>query len=332
MITQKHKQVFFVSLVSLALAITFGMMFIFVNVNLLENKSITADQFTTYRISKAFVSTDKAPEQGLLSKNLSLEFVEAGASESERVRNNGLREVGNTIKSMNNKEPAIYNIHAVSDWKSGSAEFIFESSSPADYESNLFQQSYSPFTRLTNQDDMFSDISFKSLVTATGERTVIIDAKSDTTNLTSGIAQIQWNQIIGTLAVVPNTSYQVKLETAMGVNIYSNFSTQDEITALNNFSGNVWTSAFLMVSNDESMTGMGVTGLDMYLSPNKSNRSTIAVTVKDPENKASYIEKFSKIKEKNPNIELPTNLVTTTLTAVDGKTPFHVFYPSKNVM
>lgn len=319
MLLNKHKNAVYVGLTALGLAVTVGMATIGTTVTFFgDNSTITANRFSTYGLINAKTITNPS-SNGLKSENITIEFEDTETSKRS-VNDNGFVSLGYALKDANEKEPSIFNVHGVSEWKSGNVEFLFESLSPTDYESKVFYQAHTPFTRLANFSG-FSDVKYLSTVGDNGARHVVIETTSSDDMVAVNDADDLWRQMLIVLSPMSeNTSYDLTLNLPDDVTVHGTLSTKEEQEVMMESAGS-WESVFALHNY------AGVQTTDLYLQGKDSHDDTVAVTILQPESTPNYIKNLTSYASNRAN-KFPRNF-TTTVTVENEATPAHVFYPER---
>lgn len=320
MLLTRHKNAVLVIWTAVGVALTVTMIFLGTHINFFGDGVITPNRFSSYGLINAQAVSNPA-SNGLKSENVTVEFEEP-KSDVKSIKDNGFVSLGYALSDANKKEPSIFNVHGISKWKSGNVEFLFESLSPKDYESKVFYQAFTPFTRLANTSG-FKDVKYLSTVGKDGSRHVSIETKTAGDTLGSKEASDLWNQMLLVLSPMSdNTSYDLTMTLDQGVTVHGTLSTESEQTKMMEYDAdNNWESAF-------SLRGYsGVKSVDLYLQGNDIRDNTVALTVKKPASVSAYVDTLKDYAADKAN-KFPKDFITS-ITVENESTPAHVFSPGR---
>jgi hypothetical protein len=322
MLLNKHKNYILVGLTALGLVLTVGMAAIGVNLDMfLKDSTITANRFSSYGLINAkTVANDSS--NGLKSENITFEFEKPEAGKHRSIKDNGFVSLGYALTDANNKEPSIFNVHGVSSEKSGTVEFLFESLSPTDYESKVFYQAFTPFTRLANSAG-FKDVKYISTIGDNGARHVVIETTSNGGRLTGKDADDLWRQMLIVLSPMSeNTSYDLTLTLEQGITVHGTLSTKAEQDKMMEYDpNNNWDSVFSLMGYP------GVQSIDLYTQGNDIHDNTAALNVTQPASVPDYVKTLTDFASNKAN-KFPRDFTTTATVEGEG-TPIHVLYPQR---
>lgn len=319
MLLDKHKNYVMAGFAGLGIVITVVLAIIGVNLKFFGEGPVTSNRFSSYNMLNAKTVTNP-DSNGMNSETLMFEFEEP-ESRSKSVKDNGFASIGFALQDMNKENPSIFNVHGVSDWQKGNIEFLFESLSPTDYESEVFAQSYGPFSRLANSVG-FDEVKVLSTIDSYGSRHVTMKTTAKTGKLTAIDTANLWRQMLLTLSPVPeNTSYDLTLTMDDGVTVHGHLSTAEEQEKMLDYDSNNWMSIF------ELNRYAGVQTLDFYVQGQETSENTVALTITAPESLPEYLATFKEFSE-DPENKFPSYL-TTTITVEDASTPAQVFTPNR---
>lgn len=250
-----------------------------------------------------------------------------GSYDQDAASTQGLSILGDAVEQQIEQQPAIYNIEAKSDGLKD-VLFDFTSVSPSDYMDDTYRNAYTAFAGIANNRS-FSKIHFSSNVAGSGQRLVVIDATTTTSTTSGSMLESQWDTLVKDLPVTPLTTYKVTLNTENGSSATGTFTSQEELDALLNIDVLVWNNLIAYIPEGRnSGSQYNVVSGTLYLSPLAgSNQTTIALTVAEGTDKATYGTTFRDLAIADPDVALPYG-VTTTLTVQGEESPFHVEYPS----
>lgn len=320
MLLNKHKNAVLVIWTALGVALTVGMIFIGTQISFFGNGVITNNRFSSYGLINAKAVSNPS-SNGLKSENITVEFEES-KNGVRSIKDNGFVSLGYALSDANKEEPSIFNVHGISKWKTGNVEFLFESLSPKDYESKVFYQAFTPFTRLANNSG-FKDVKYLSTVGEDGSRHVVIETNSAGDRLGSKEASDLWYQMLLVLSpMAENTSYDLTLTLDQGITVHGTLSTESEQKKMMEYdANNNWEAAFSLSQY------AGVKGTDLYLQGNDVSDNTVALTINKPKSVPDYVKNLKDYSANKAN-KFPRDF-TTTITVENESTPAHAFYPGR---
>lgn len=320
MLLTKHKNAVLVIWTAVGVALTVAMIFVGTQISFFGDGVITPNRFSSYGLINA-KAVSNASSNGLKSENITVEFEEP-KNEVKFIKDNGFVSLGYALSDANQKEPTIFNVHGVSNWKSGNVEFLFESLSPKDYESKVFYQAFTPFTRLANTSG-FKNVKFLSTVGKEGSRHVSIETEAINDKLGSQEASDLWKQMLLVLAPMPdNISYDLTMTLDQGITVHGTLSSEAEQTKMMEYDADSnWEAAFSMRNYS------GVKSADLYLQGNNIRDNTVALTVKKPDSMPAYVNAL-KVYAADRTNKFPKDFITT-ITAENESTPAQIFSPGR---
>lgn len=320
MLLNRHKNAVLVIWTVVGVALTIAMIIIGTQFSFFGNGTITSNRFSSYGLINAKAVTNPASD-GLKSENISVEFEEP-KNGVKSIKDNGFVSLGYVLSDANKEEPSIFNVHGISKWKTGNVEFLFESLSPKDYESKVFYQAFTPFTRLANSAG-FENVKYLSKVGADGSRHVAIETTAAGDTLGSKEASDLWGQMLLVLSpMAENTSYDLTLTLEQGITVHGTLSSESEQAKMMEYdANNNWEGAFALANF------AGVTSADLYLQGNDIRDNTVALTVKKPASVPNYVKSLKDYSANKEN-KFPKDF-TTTITVENENTPVHVFSPGR---
>lgn len=322
MLLNKHKNAVLVGITSLGVALTIGMTVIGGNLDFFGDGTITSNRFSSYGMVNAKAVSNPATN-GLKSENITIEFEKPGDGKRTSVKENGFASLGYALKDANEKEPSIFNVHAISESGSKSnLEFLFESLSPTDYESNVFYQAHTPFTRLANYPGL-ENVKYLSTIDNDGSRHVVVEASASNANITGSDADELWRQMLIVLSPIPeNTSYDLTLNLSEGLTMHGTLSTEAEQKQMMDAVGNnVLEDVF------SARRYPGVVSAALYMQGNAVKDNTLALTINKPKAVSDYVKNLTDFSSNKEN-KFPRDF-TTTITVEGETTPVHVFSPER---
>lgn len=316
MLLNKHKNYILVGLTALGVFVTVGMLVLTSTIELFGGGKIMPNQFSSYGIVNAKTVSNPS-SNGVKAETVSFEFDKETAS----MDSNGLSTLGRSLTMANDEEPAIYNVHGVGNGDRD-IEFLFESLSPTDYESRVFQQAYVPFTRMANARGL-DGVTYLSTIDSSGARHVVVETSSKDDTITGKEVEGLWHSMLTILSpLAENTSYDLTLNSASGVTVHGTLSSADEQAQLLSKDANQSWNAVL-----DLMNYGGVSNIDFYVQGQDAANNTVALTVTPP---ASVPDFVTNMKAYAANVEnsFPRDF-TTTITVEGESTPAHTFYPGR---
>lgn len=314
----KHKNYVSVGITALGVLSIFVMMFLSTTVTFFGG-GIGPNQFEPYGLKNAQLASAPA-FNGMSVKQVTVEVENKDQSKAA----NGFGALGNALNRMNAEEQTIFNVRAVSeDASSAKLEFMFQSLSPSDYESDAFQRAYVPFSRLASSPG-FSGVKYLSTINESGERHVTVETEVNSDTLVGSKAENFWRSMMIVLApITENTSYDVTLKTAKGITIHSTLSTDAEQKKMIEVqpNNNNWDGVF-------AMTKFGnVASIDLYVHGLDPSKTTVAVTLPENENASAYAKNLTAYAANEEN-KFPRDY-TTTVTVEGQSTPAFVLPPQR---
>lgn len=321
MLLNKHKNHLMVGMTSLGIVLTFGMAFLGTKIDLIGENTVSANQFASYGIVDVKTAAHTAAN-GLQSESLNFEFAENNGQSSDVIDENGFAAMNSALKNSIEKEPAIFNVHGVGEPDGENMEFIFESVSPSDYESNVFRQAYTPFSRLANSGQ-FSDVKYLSTIEDSGARSIVAGTQSSREELDGKDAEDMWGTMLIVLApIIDNTSYKLTMGLPNNITVHGTLSTDaEQKKMMESDSGDNWEGALALKERP------GVKNVDLYMQGQDTSYNTVAVTIEKPASIDEYVEELIEYSQDEDN-EFPHDY-TVALTVEGEATPAHVFYPGK---
>lgn len=316
----KHKNYVSVGITALGVLSIFVMMFLSTTVTFFGG-GIGPNQFDPYGLKNAQLTSAPA-FNGMTAKQLTVEV----EKKDQSIKPNGFSALGNALQNMNSEEQTIFNVHAVSeDTASEKLEFVFQSLSPSDYESDAFQRAYVPFSRLASSPG-FNGVKYLSTINESGERHVTVETEVNSDTLVGSKAENLWRSMIIVLApITENTSYDVTLKTAKGITIHSTLSTDAEQKKMIEVpvqpNNNNWDGVFAM------MKFGNVASIDLYVHGLDPSKTTVAVTLPENENASAYAKNLTAYAANEEN-KFPRDY-TTTVTVEGQSTPAFVLPPQR---
>ena len=259
---------------------------------------------------------------GLKSENVSFEF-DKPAQGRVKIKDNGFAALGYALRDANEEEQTIFNVHGVTKGDAKpKLEFLFESLSPTDYESKVFYQAHTPFTRLANFAG-FQDVKYLSTIDEKGARHVVVETSAANDNVAGSDADDLWRQMLIVLSPMSeNTSYDLTLNIKEGVTVHGTLSTEAEQKQMLEAAGNnAWDSVLSM------QYYAGVKQLDLYMQGKNSSDNTVALTATKPASVPDYVKNLTTFASNKAN-KFPRDF-TTTITVEGEGTPAHVFSPER---
>lgn len=320
MLLAKHKNIVLVIWTVVGVALTVAMIFLGTQISFFGDGVITPNRFSSYGLINAKAVSNPA-SNGLKSENVTVEFEEP-KNDVKSIKDNGFISLGYALSDANQKEPSIFNVHGVSNWKSGSVEFLFESLSPKDYESKVFYQAFTPFTRLANTPG-FKDVKYFSTVSKDGSRHVSIQTTTAGDKIGSREASDLWRQMLLVLSPMSdNTSYDLMMGTGQGISVHGSLSTEAEQTKMmEDDTNNNWEAAFSMSNYS------GVKSADLYLQGNDIRDNVVSLTVKKPDSVPAYVSALKTYAADKAN-KFPKDYITS-VTIENESNPTQVFSPGR---
>lgn len=324
MLLNKHKNYVYVGVSALGFLVTLAMVIIGGTWDWTGSRTVSPHQLANYGFQNVVTTTNASSGQ-LKSENIKFEFMEPDSNGAkQKINPQGFSTLEYALKNANEREPSIFSVHGITDWKDGSLEFRFDSVSPTDYESEVFRKTYSPFQRLANSEDI-RNIKFISTINpATGSRHVAVEITVPSDKLSGRDAKSLWNKMLTVLSPLPaNTSYDLTLISSRGLTVHGSLSsaTEQENLGEDDLNKN-WEGAMALA------TRAGVQQVDLYMhsGTNKAD-TTVAVTVAEQADLNGYISGLTS-DAANEDKMFPREF-TTTIT-VDGETaPTHIYQPTR---
>lgn len=319
MLLSKHKNYMMVGLSCLGVVVTVGTAFLGSKIDLVGDNTISQNQLAAYGIANVKTVANTAAN-GLQSESLSFDFTESNKS-SKMVGETGFTALNNALKNSIEDEPTIFNVRGAGEVEDVAVEFVFESVSPSDYESKVFFQAYTPFTRLSDSAD-FSSVKYLSTIEDSGARQVTTAAES----WKDDIAGLDIEDMWGTLLIVQaplaeNTAYNLKLALAENVTVHGAFSTEKEREQMMEADSNKNWDGILALKEPS------VKNINVYMQGHSKSDNTVAVTIGKDVAVKEYVQNLTAYAEDEEN-DFPHDY--TVMITVEGEAaPAHVFYPGK---
>lgn len=316
MLLNKHKNYILVGLTALGVVVTVAMLVFTSTIELFGGGKMGPNQFSSYGMVNA-KTVANASSNGVKAETVTFEF----DSEEASLDSNGFSTLGRSLENANEEEPSIFNVHGVGNGDRD-IEFLFESLSPTDYQSTVFQKAYVPFTRMVNARGL-DNVTYLSTIDESGARRVTVEVSSNDDTVEGKEVESLWRTMLTILSpIAENTSYDLTLNSAAGVTVHGTLSTEAEQKQMMEIDASSnWDAVFGLLEYG------GVSNIDLYVQGHDKGNNTVALTVAPP---ASVPDFVANMKAYASNLEnmFPRDF-TTTITVEGESVPAHTFYPGR---